>query len=203
MFDFSAIKFSLFGSFYTRGADAREIVEAIDRLNNGLRERGHAVTDPATALSPERRIVGSSAKEIAEALYDRAERKLVEGSYTEAFTDVMEALRLNPGHGFALNLLSEIFWLAGRYEDAVIFAGHAIQRLGKHDTAAYLSRAHAYTKLGMFLEALSDMTYIVDREPSEQAYTVRAWVLRQLGRHSEADADEIKASRTEPLRRPN
>lgn len=111
-----------------------------------------------------------------------------------AIDDFSTVIRLNPCHFPALNNRANALARLERWTAAVADYTAALQLSKRSDTLT--NRAFAHLKLGQIDEALADCNEAIRLQPAwEAAYRIRAALLEELGRMSEAEADAEHAEK--------
>ncbi|MCH8003879.1 MAG: tetratricopeptide repeat protein [Nanoarchaeota archaeon] len=123
------------------------------------------------------------------------------GNYNEALEYVDELIDFETMGGFAIHLRGTIYLHMKRYQDAVDDYTTVIDSNSEPVLAcdAYTNRASALSELGMFDEALEDLTSAINLRPGNiDAYLVRGGIFNKSGKLRDAIADFEKAIKINP-----
>ncbi|MEV4476111.1 tetratricopeptide repeat protein [Nonomuraea sp. NPDC049504] len=110
-----------------------------------------------------------------------------------ARADVEVGLALAPGNPHLLTVLGQLETAAGRLAEAADALDRAVE--GAPDlAAAWGNRGILRYATGDLEGAIADLTRAIALQPQPDLYANRAVVLRVLGRHAEAEADDHRAA---------
>ncbi|MBI3329284.1 MAG: tetratricopeptide repeat protein, partial [Nitrospinae bacterium] len=156
--------YSALGSLYLRKGDLHKAVPVLERCLALAQPRNHPYWFPVIASS-----LGSA--------YALSERVAEATPLVEQAVEQSASMRIMGGHSLRVALLSEAYWLAGRLEDAIQFAGRALDLSRGHKERGHQAWVHR-----LFGEIASHRDP-PDVEKAEASYRQALALADELGMH--------------------